>query len=211
MKLREVTTADVSVPNGSESSPLTAYGDYAYVLGSIQSVLSGLYGKHFEPYVSDDGKEDYWELLEQDVKTGSPCVQHVTKIFDHMESRAFGMQGDGEASAYHTFPTLRNNVFAYPDWGIALARLPIFRMHGIGSEDLVFAVDDASLQRFLEQSRQRRRDLDRRQVTIFTDGPNGMEKELAPITRMVDRSEVIMKDEVKRDIFRSQVHMYKQA
>ncbi|WP_328803512.1 ATP-binding protein [Paenibacillus silvestris] len=203
MKLREVTTAAVSVPNGAEGSPLTAYGDYAYVLRSIQSVLSDLYGKDYEPYVSDDGKEEYWELLEQDVKTGSPYVQHVTKIFDHMESRAFGMQGDSEASSYHTFPTLRNNVFAYPDWGIALARVPIFRMHGIGAEDFVFAVDDASLQRFLEQSRQRRRDLDRRQVTIFTDGPHGMEKELAPITRMVDRTDVIMKVEVKRDIFRS--------
>ncbi|MDF2653379.1 MAG: ATPase, partial [Paenibacillus sp.] len=42
-----------------------------------------------------------------------------------------------------------------------------------------------------------------RQVTVFTDGPHGMEKELAPITRMVDRSEVIMKDEVKTDIYRS--------
>jgi hypothetical protein len=69
----------------------------------------------------------------------------MLKIFDHMESRAFGMQGDSEASAYRTFPTLRNNVFAYPAWGIALARVP-------------------------------------------TDGPHGMEKELAPITRMVDRT-----------------------
>lgn len=203
MKLREVTTAAVSAPSSSGGSPLMAYGDYAYVQGSIQSVLSDLYGKHFEPYVSDDGKEEYWGLLAHDVKTGSPHVQHVTKIFDHMESRGFGMQGDSEASAYRTFPTLRNNVFAYPDWGIALARVPIFRMHGIGAEDFVFAVDDASLKRFLEQSRQRRRDLDRRQVTIFTDGPNGMEKELAPITRMVDRTEVIMKDEMKREIYRS--------
>ncbi|MGO4271260.1 ATP-binding protein, partial [Paenibacillus sp. TAF58] len=88
-------------------------------------------------------------------------------------------------------------------WGIALARVPIFRMNGVGEEDFVFAVDDASLLRFLEHARQRRRDLDRRQVTVFKDGPHGMEKELAPITRMVDRAEVIMKDEVKTDIYRS--------
>ncbi|MCY9663648.1 ATP-binding protein [Paenibacillus alginolyticus] len=153
--------------------------------------------------MSDDGKEEYWELLEQDVKTGSSDVQFVTKIFDHMESRAFGIDAESEAAAYRTFPTLRNNVFAYPSWGIALARVPIFRMNGVGEEDFVFAVDDASLLRFLEHARKRRRDLDRRQVTVFTDGPHGMEKELAPITRMVDRSEVIMKDEVKTDIYRS--------
>ncbi|NOV01421.1 AAA family ATPase [Paenibacillus sp. LMG 31457] len=203
VKTGEDFAAAVTVPNRSGSGSLTAYGDYAYVLERIQSVLGEQFGKQFEPYVSDDGKEEYWELLEQDVKTGSRHVRHVAKIFDYMESRAFGLEGESEISAYRTFPTLRNNVFAYPDWGIALARVPVFRMHGIGAEDFVFAVDDASLRRFLEQARQRRRALDRRQVTIFTDGPNGMEKELAPITRMVDRVEVIMKDEVKRDIYRS--------
>lgn len=203
VKIERETAAAVSVPNKAGGGSLTAYGDYAYVLERILSVLRDLFGRQFEPYVSDDGKEEYWELLEQDVKTCSPQVLHVTKIFDHMESRAFGMEGDSEISAYRTFPTLRNNVFAYPEWGIALARVPIFRMHGIGAEDFVFAVDDASLRRFLEQARQRRRELDRRQVTIFTDGPHGMEKELAPITHMVDRVEVIMKEDVKRDIYRS--------
>lgn len=196
-------SAAVSAPIRSEGGSLKAYGDYAYVLGRIQYMLEEKYGHDFEPYLSDDGKEEYWELLEQDVKTGSSDVQFVTRIFDHMESRAFGIDGESDAAAYRTFPTLRNNVFAYPSWGIALARVPIFRMNGVGEEDFVFAVDDASLLRFLEHVRQRRRDLDLRQVTVFTDGPHGMEKELAPITRMVDRSEVIMKDEVKTDIYRS--------
>ena len=196
-------SAAVSAPFRSEGGSLTEYRDYAYVLERIQYVLGDKYGYHFEPYLSDDGKEEYWELLEQDVKTGSSDVQFVTRIFDHMESRAFGMDSESEASAYRTFPTLRNNVFAYPSWGIALARVPIFRMNGIGEEDFVYAVNDTSLLRFLEHARQRRRDLDRKQVTVFTDGPHGMEKELAPITRMVDRSEVIMKGEVKTDIYRS--------
>ncbi|WP_261302193.1 AAA family ATPase [Paenibacillus andongensis] len=196
-------SAVVTFSNRSEGRSLSAYRDYAYVLERIQNVLSDKYEQHFEAYLSDDRKEEYWELLEQDVKTGSDDVHFVTRIFDHMESRAFGMDAESEVSAYRTFPTLRNNVFAYPSWGIALARVPIFRMNGVGEEDFVFAVDDESLLCFLEHARQRRRDLDRRQVTVFTDGPHGMEKELAPITRMVDRSEVIMKDEVKTDIYRS--------
>ncbi|NOU85599.1 AAA family ATPase [Paenibacillus sp. LMG 31460] len=202
VKMNEESSA-VSAPFRADGSSLKAYGDYAYVLERIQYVLGDKYGHDFEPYLSDDGKEEYWELLEQDVKTGSSDVQFVTKIFDHMESRAFGIDAESDSAAYRTYPTLRNNVFAYPSWGIALARVPIFRVNGVGEEDFVFAVDDASLLRFLEHARQRRRDLDRRQVTVFTDGPHGMEKELAPITRMVDRTEVIMKDEVKTDIYRS--------
>ncbi|NOU65554.1 AAA family ATPase [Paenibacillus sp. LMG 31461] len=196
-------SAAVSAPLRVEGDLPKAYGDYVYVLERIQQVLGEKFGRDFEPYLSNDGKEEYWELLEQDVKTGASDLQFVTRIFDHMESRAFGIEGEDDATAYRTFPTLRNNVFAYPLWGIALARVPIFRLHGLGVEDFVFAVDDASLLRFLEHARQRRRDLDLRQVTVFTDGPHGMAQELAPITRMVDRSEVIMKGEVKTDIYRA--------
>lgn len=103
-------SAAVSAPFRSEGGSLTEYRDYAYVLERIQYVLGDKYGYHFEPYLSDDGKEEYWELLEQDVKTGSSDVQFVTRIFDHMESRAFGMDSESEASAYRTFPTLRNTL-----------------------------------------------------------------------------------------------------
>ncbi|NQX59747.1 AAA family ATPase [Paenibacillus qinlingensis] len=202
VKVNEVSAA-VTAPIRSEGNSPKAYGDYVYVLERIQGVLEKKYGHDFVTYLSEDRKEEYWELLEQDVKAGSTDVQFVTRIYDRMESRAFGMDGENDAAAYRTYPTLRNNVFAYPSWGIALARVPIFRLNGVGAEDFVFAVDDASLLRFLEHARQRRRELDRRQVTVFTDGPHGMEKELAPITRMVERSDVIMKSEVKTDIYRA--------
>ncbi|MFD0676026.1 MULTISPECIES: AAA family ATPase [unclassified Paenibacillus] len=187
----------------TENRVMTAYNDYAYVQERIQKLLQERYLQHFELYVSADGKEDYWELLKQDVKSGDRSVQLVAPIFDYIESRAFGLTGANEDSAYQTFPTIMNNVFAYPDWGVALARIPVFRQNGIGWEDFVFAIDDASLKGFLNQSRQRRRDLDRHQVTVFTDGPHGTDKELSPITRMVDRAEVIMKNEVKQEIYRS--------
>lgn len=202
VKIKEESAA-VTAPLRSTNDLPKAYGDYVYVLERIQDVLQAQFGHPFEPYLSDDRKEEYWELLEQDVKTGANDVQFVTRIFEHMESRAFGIDGEGDVGAYRTYPTLRNNVFMYPSWGIALARVPIFRLNGVGAEDFVFAVDDASLLRFLENARQRRRELDRRQVTVFTDGPHGMDKELAPITRMVERSEVIMKSEVKTDIYRA--------
>ncbi|MEW9701973.1 AAA family ATPase [Paenibacillus sp. SI8] len=187
----------------TDNCVMTAYNDYAYVQERIQNLLQERYHQHFELYVSDDGKEDYWELLEQDVKSGDAGVQLVSRIFDHIESKGFGIVGGNEDTYYQTFPTLMNNVFAYPAWGVALARIPAFRLHGIGYGDFVFAVDDASLKGFLNYSRLRRRDLDRCQVTVFTDGPNGMERELSPITRMVDRTEVIMKDDVKEEIYRS--------
>ncbi|MGO4275879.1 hypothetical protein AB4Z22_39585, partial [Paenibacillus sp. TAF58] len=95
----------VSAPLRSDGGSLTAYRDYAYVLERIQYALGDKYGHQFEPYLSDDGKEEYWELLEQDVKTGSSDVQFVTRIFDHMESRAFGIDEESDAASYRTFRT----------------------------------------------------------------------------------------------------------
>ncbi|MBP1990015.1 AAA family ATPase [Paenibacillus eucommiae] len=190
-------------PAGSSNHMAKAYEDYAYVIDGIQKLLTERYEKQFQMYVSDDGNEDYWELLEQDLLTSGNGVEFVARIYEHIESRAFAFDTEESEAAFRMFPTLRNNVFAYPEWGIALARVPVFRLHGIGLEDFVFAANDECLLRFLEHTRNRRRELDRCQVTVFTDGPHGIEKELSPITRMVNRDEVIMKAELKKEIYRS--------
>lgn len=51
-------SAAVTAPIRSEGDSLRAYGDYAYVLERIQYVLGEKFGHDFEPYLSDDGKEE---------------------------------------------------------------------------------------------------------------------------------------------------------
>lgn len=53
--------------------------------------------------------------------------------------------------------SLRDNVFAYPKWGIASARVPFFRENGVYNEDYVFATGDQELQSFLAGVRGRER------------------------------------------------------
>lgn len=59
VKINEESAA-VSAPIRSEGGSLAAYRDYAYVLERIQYVLGDKFGHRFEPYLSDDGKEEYW-------------------------------------------------------------------------------------------------------------------------------------------------------
>lgn len=92
--------AAVAAAASADARSMTAYSAYAYVLDRILSLLQERYGQTFELYVSDDGREDYWELLEQDVQSGEHGVQFVARIFDYIESRAFGLkEEEGESAA----------------------------------------------------------------------------------------------------------------
>ncbi|WP_159888314.1 AAA family ATPase [Paenibacillus puerhi] len=181
---------------------------YEDVLYRIRFELSELYGYAFDAYVCDDGSEDYWQLLEQDIRTGYEGAEHVARIFDFVESRAFAVDsdiagGEEEGGRFRVYSSLRNNVYAYPAWGVALARVPVFRQHGLSCEDFLFARNDQAVQAFLGFTAKRRREQDRRQVTVFTDTRDGMERQIEPITRAVEREDVIMNEELKTEIFRA--------
>jgi energy-coupling factor transporter ATP-binding protein EcfA2 len=179
-----------------EERPLQVYEDYSLAVAGMRAILEQRCGKPVEMYISDDCHDEFWNLLEEDIRSESG-VEWVAQIYEHVESRAFAYM-DNE---YRMYPTVRNNLFFYPEWGVGLSRCPVFRMHGMGTEEFIFAVDDASLQRFLEDTRRRRREMKRGQVTVFKDGPDGTEKEFASITEITERSDVVMDAEITREIY----------
>lgn len=189
--------------SAEQSKPSPLYEDFAYVIRAVHAMLANKYGKAFHMYESDDGNEEYWTMLEEDVRGNGGGVELVGRIFEQVESKAFAYDAEASEAGHRIFPSVRNNVFAYPEWGVALARVPVFRNHGMFAEDFVFAVSDEALLLFLAHTRERLREQDRRSVTIYTDSRHGIETELVPMTRMVERDEVIMSDAVKKEIFRS--------
>jgi SpoVK/Ycf46/Vps4 family AAA+-type ATPase len=192
------------VREGAVVTPvLEAYEDYAHVIGGLVDRIAERYGWQPQLYIGDDICEDYWSLLQDDLLRGSPEVETVASIFDYIESRTFTHDSSGSGERFRTYPSIRNNLFVYPSWRIALARVPVFRPHGILSEDFVLAENDEALKQFLEHTRQRRREQDRTKVTVFTDGRHGIETDVQPMTRMVDREEVVMNDELKKELYRS--------
>ncbi|WP_420818379.1 AAA family ATPase [Paenibacillus ginsengarvi] len=187
--------------NGTE---LSEYTGYAHVIHRIRSCLNDKYRTEFHLYVDEDhGRGDFWELLEEDVRDGSGEVEYVTRIFDLIESRAFSFRAEPEQPGYRVYPSLRNNVFAYPQHGVALARVPAFREHGIYCEDFIFAANDEALHGFLAYMQRRRHGGDRNRVIVFSDTRHGIDSAQEPITRRIGRDEVLLDEAVKTDIFRS--------
>jgi len=182
---------------------ISRYGEYARIIDGIREALRAQYGVAYELYASDDPNTQYWKLLEEDIKSGCKEVEHVARIFDRLEERTFAYNDDKKEPDYHVHLSILNNVFAYPEMGVALARSPVFMPHGLSYQDYVFAVGDDALRHFLGNVRQRERQQQINRVTVFTDMREGVRREDEPIGRRVGRDDVVMDESIKKEIFRS--------
>lgn len=179
------------------------YPQYARVMGRIGALLQELTGDSYTLYLQDDYGRQLWQVLEEDVKKGSGSVRHLASIYEGLETKAFLYEEESGTQAPRVFPTLRNNLFFYPEHGVALAQVPVFRRQGLDTEDFIWARDDACMNGFAAYVRSRQRDTDRRRVTVYTDTREGLEIEKLSITRAVGRDEVVMDPALKTEIFRS--------
>ncbi|MBB3112011.1 hypothetical protein FHS18_004089 [Paenibacillus phyllosphaerae] len=189
------------VISAEESSDRTLFvmQNFSIAISRMKRLLEAGEGWQYELYTSESNIDDCWDMVEQDLLKGSDRIEVVAQIYEFLESRSFSLLQ--ENVPFYTSKT--NHLFLYPQWGTALARVPVMRRYGIDHEDVIFAVDDQLLKEFLADMKRRRRALDREQVTVFTDGHDGTQRKLEPITVMVEREEVLMASEVKHDIFRS--------
>lgn len=199
----ENTPEAIVIYTTDEQKLPTEYADYARVIKGIEESLTSRYGVTYKLYSSSDPNTEYWELLDEDLRHSSTDVEHVIRIYDRLEERTFVYDGDRTEPDYCVHPSVMNNVFAYAEAGVALARMPVFRPHGVSSEDLVFATSDESLLKFLGDVRVRQREQSLRRVTVFTDTRHGINRQMEPVSRAVSRDDVIMAPEIKQDIYRS--------
>ncbi|MFC5471386.1 AAA family ATPase [Cohnella suwonensis] len=176
------------------------YFDYIPTANRILRKLEEEYGCTFGLYLQE-GQGDIWDDVSEDILGGSPEAEHVMSIYDLVETRRFVSRTDDDALKVDFGPTLRNNVFCYPRFGIAFARIPMLRAHGIGLEDIVYAKDDESLLLMLKDLRERQ--LNDRRIGVFTDTREGLSRTREKIAYGVSRDEVVLDEGLKKQIFRS--------
>ncbi|MBB6675361.1 AAA family ATPase [Cohnella nanjingensis] len=177
-----------------------AYFDYAATVGGISRLLSDKYGCDFKLYYQED-QDDVWDGLEEDISSGYPALDFVASVFDLVETRQFVFEPKLGETNYEIRPSVRNNVFAYPEHRVAFARVPTLVNYGLGTEDLIFAESDEGLRACL-QAMQGRQVMERK-MNIYTDTKDGLDRSREPISQAVTRDDVIMDEALKTQIFRS--------
>ncbi|MBB6694511.1 ATP-binding protein [Cohnella xylanilytica] len=197
-------TAAASLPFVRESEagrPLEtdSYFDYASAVNRIVRLLGEKYDCGFKLYYESDS-DDAWDGLREDIRSDFAGVEHLAGVFDLVETREFSFESDPEGKKFGIRPAVRNNVFVYPAYRVAFARIPKLNMHGLGFEDVIFAPDDESLARFLADMQARQ--IGERKITVFTDTRDGLERSVEPIGHGVTRDDVFMDEALKTQIYR---------
>ncbi|MFK3937352.1 ATP-binding protein [Alkalihalobacillus sp. NPDC078783] len=189
----------------SEKGDATGYASFERIISQIQNVLNDRYGKMFHLYASEDPFFDHWTLLEKDVQKSSDQVHHVATIFEKLQQRTFTYEEEKEQPDYKVHLSLLNNVFCYEKEGVAFAQIPVFEEYGgsIASRNCVFCIGDQELAAFLETVHTRIWEESCKEVTVYTDSEDGINRKEESVTHAVERSEVILDLRVKDDIYQS--------
>ncbi|GFN31485.1 AAA family ATPase [Paenibacillus xylaniclasticus] len=192
-----------------ESSSVTAglqekrdYFNYVTAIKSVIELLNEQYGGQFQIY-SEDNNSDVWSSLEDDIRSGYSGIEHAASIYDLVETREFRFVVDAEPeqSGYDIRLATRNNVFVYPEYRVAFARVPVMQHYGLGYEDVIFSENDDGLTRCLNAMRKRQ--LANRQIVVFTDTSDGLERQREKSTGVMSRDDVFMDESLKTQIYRS--------
>jgi ATP-dependent 26S proteasome regulatory subunit len=177
--------------------------EYGYLIHQIKEQLFLKFGIAFQQFSDDETSNEIWEILEEDIESNKENVQLVFHILDVIETATISSNHTDKVMELIAKPRTNNSVYYYPDFKVALARVPIFQNHMDTTYDLVLSEDISSLEKFLQYILRRKREYIRNYVTVYTDTEDGVETNKDRITNLVNRDEVFLEESTKKEIYRS--------
>ncbi|RSD29000.1 ATP-binding protein [Mesobacillus subterraneus] len=179
------------------------YYEYGYLIHQIKEELFDRFGVTFQQFSDDETTNEIWEVLEEDVVSNNEKVQFVSYILDVIETATISSTHTEKVMELIAKPRINNSVFYYPEFKVALARVPIFQNHMDTTYDLLLCENQASLEKYLQYILKRKRDYIRNYVTVYTDTDDGVDTSKERITNLVNRDEVFLEETTKKEIYRS--------
>lgn len=188
-----------------EVSPekLPNYYDYAYIVQRIKDALLEKYNLTAEMYVDHENQQEIWNVLAEDIEAEKEDVEFVAYVMDSIETKVLTTVPQEQGMNFKLQPFLENAIYYYPRFRVALARATVFHGSGPYHHHFIFTDHDANLIEFIGYVNRRQREHDRSNVTVFTDTEDGLERKKVNITHMVKREDVLLDEDLKRQIYRS--------
>lgn len=176
------------------------YYDYATAIDKIKEILTGKLGKDFKQFSSEVQIEEIENTLEQLLTENTGEVEWLATVYDHVASTTIKYTNEEK---YIVTPTLNNNVFYFPTYGVAIVKIPIYQSHEDYEEDFIFAKNDQCILDFLNYLTEIQRSQMLKGVHVLTDTEDGLDRTNEQITQQIHREDVLLEEHVKTDIFRS--------
>ncbi|MEI3613890.1 ATP-binding protein [Pseudogracilibacillus sp. SO30301A] len=176
------------------------YYDYAIAIEKVVKTLYDKTGRTFKIYSSEDGFEELNSAIIQMLKNNSPDIEVVSPIFDHISARKIHYIDNED---YFISYSDENNLIYFEKYQVAYATITIYQSHADFPLEFFFAVDDESILTFIKEMIDKERKFMLHGITVLTDTEDGLERSKEDITKQIHRDEVLLADNVKKDIFRS--------
>ena len=183
-----------------ERKTIPHYYDYAIAIEKVVKTLYDKTGKTFKIYSSEDGFEELNSAIIQMLKNNSLDIEVVSPIFDHISARKIHYTDNED---YFISYSEENNLIYFEKYQVAYATITIYQSHADYPLEFIFAVDDESILTFIKEMIDKERKFMLHGITVLTDTEEGLERSKEEITKQIHRDDVLLADNVKKDIFRS--------
>ncbi|MFK4996939.1 hypothetical protein ACI2OX_03445 [Bacillus sp. N9] len=139
----------------NDRDTLPNYHDYGLVLNKINQFIKEETGLSMKIYMDNEGQEEMWNVLDEDIKENKAKL--LSYVFDTVETGNIHFAQEGEKRGFVIKPAINNSVCFYPEYEVALVKLPIFQSYTDYQREFVFAVNDECLLSFLTYVYERQR------------------------------------------------------
>nr|WP_255248244.1 ATP-binding protein [Terribacillus saccharophilus] len=180
---------------------MPGYPAFAGLMKSMQEELQEKYGEFYAVYNTDDIHFELWTIVEEDIRKENPEIEHVAQLFERLESYTFEYDEEAQVPVYKVYRALNNQLYAYPDAGVAFARIPYFSDASIVYLQCVLATGKENITSFLQTLRDRVWKKSRDEVLVFKDNGEGVSQEQQQVTNTVTREDVVLSESVKKEIY----------
>ncbi|PAF35525.1 ATPase [Terribacillus saccharophilus] len=180
---------------------MPGYPAFAGIMKGIQEELQEKYGEFYAVYNTDDVHFELWTIVEEDIRKENPEIEHVAQLFERLESFTFEYDEEAQVPVYKVYRALNNQLYAYPDAGVAFARIPYFSDASIVYLQCVLATGKENITSFLQTLRDRVWKKSRDEVLVFRDSEEGVSQEQQQVTNTVTREDVVLNESVKKEIY----------
>ena len=177
------------------------YLDYAFVINKITLFLEDKFNTTLRLYSPDDNLEDLDTIIELLLKNKSEAIEFIRPVYN--EAHDSTIHYSNEDHAYSVTPATIDNIFYFPEFGVSYVNTNLFLNHSDYPHGFLFANNDETIVQFVHYLEKLEREQMLDGINVLTDTDDGLARSNEKITHQIKREDVLLEDQVKRDIFRS--------
>lgn len=185
----------------------TQNANYKNYIENIKMVREFLEKKYNTPFNFMGVNDNEIQMFMEDYRNQSKDIEFLIKVSEDFMDKQVVWFGEDERRVDEA-PA--NSVYFYPAYQVAVASIYHFTNNGLKNGDYLFYADEAKYLAFIEESIRRSKQLDEKEIILFTDTPNGAHYDRPTVNELIDRSQVVLEEKIKKDIYASIDQFFKE-